>query len=256
MNVDSKLKNWAAGHQAPQAHLDALAARTVTEAARRRFVSVEPVRTGSQFLARLGYAATGAIVAGFVLVFGFQSGAPRMAGGEFCAASRLAAPTPGQVSTIAHLYAETARLFPQRLRWIAQSNGDVGLGVEASEESWIADTPPMLVRLVVVSRTGKDAAWRPVWSTDVVVRGEDLAEIAPNRNSSNKLALWVYPLQNGKVAVDTVVELDKPLRLASRQSAVVTAGEPAQVATMRLGDTEYRLFQTVEPLKGGRGPRT
>ena len=256
MSVDSKLREWAARRQASQAHLDSLATRTVTEAARRRFVAIEPMPAGSQFLARLGYALTGAIVAGLVIVFGLQRGAPGLAGDEAGGALRQAVPTPGQISTIARLYAETVRLFPRRLRWIAQSNGDMGLGVEATEESWIADAPPMLVRLVIVSRTGRDTAWRPVWSTDVVLRGEDMAEIAPNRNAANKVALWVYPLQNGKVAVDTAVELDKPLRFASRQSAVVTAGQPTPVATVRLGDVEYRLIQTVERMNGRRDHRT
>lgn len=45
-------------------------------------------------------------------------------------------------------------------------------------------------------------------------------------NSLNKLALWVYPLQNAEVAMDTVVELDKPLRLTSRQNMIFTARVP------------------------------
>jgi hypothetical protein len=53
-----------------------------------------------------------------------------------------------------------------------------------------------------------------------------------------------------------LIPLDKPLRLASRQSTVVTAGRPAQVATMKFGDTEYKLFQTVEPLTGQKEQRT
>ena len=252
MSLDSTLKAWAAKHEAPQAHLDKLAGQTVTEAARRRLSPVEPIRAWLPFLTGLGYAATGAMVAGLVFVFYLQVCGSRMSLDGALAAARLAVPTPGQVSAVSRLFSETARLFPQRLRWIAQSNGDMGLGVESVEEAWVADTPPTLVRLVVVSRAGKEEAWRPVWSADVVVRGEDLAEIAPNRSSANKLALWVYPLQNGMVAVDTVVELESPLRLASRQSAVFTAGEPVQTAAVCLGDAEYRLFQTVEPLNGRR----
>ena len=62
---------------------------------------------------------------------------------------------PLEIILVATDFSETARLFPRRLRWIAQSDGDMALGVESLEESWVADTPPMLLRFVVVSRTGK-----------------------------------------------------------------------------------------------------
>lgn len=257
MNLDSDLKDWAARHEPLPGHLDGLAARVTAEAARYRHAPANtPAPAWMPFLGKLGYALTGAVVAAVVLVLCIRYGAPRPGHAESDALARLATPTADQISAERCLFAETARLFPQRLRWIAQSNGDMGLGVEAADQNWASDTPPMLVRLVVVSRKSGEAVWRQAWSTDVVLRGEDLAEITPNRDSANRLTLWVYPLQDGRVAVDTGVELDKPLKIASRLDSVVKAGEPAVVATVRSGDTEYRVFQTVERLSGVKGRKT
>jgi hypothetical protein len=256
MKLDDRLKEWAARHEASPSTLEKLASRVNVEAVRRRYANdTMPASALRLFWGKLGYALTGAIVAGVVFVVLHHS-QPQVGQGEVVMAERLVAPTADQVSSIRHLFAETARLFPQRLRWIAQSNGDMGLGVEEGEQDWTSDTPPMLVRLVVVSRTGTESAWRPVWSSDVVLRGEDLAEITPNRNAANKLTLWVYPLQNGRVAVDTGVVLDKPMKFASRLNSVVKVGEPAEVGMVRRGDTEYRLFQTVEPLCTGKGHKS
>jgi hypothetical protein len=252
MNFEARLKQWAARHEASPAKLADLAAQVVVEAARHRHADTSaPALASMPFLGRLGYALTGAVVAGVVFVLCARQGEPQASRSESAAA--MAKPTADQVTTVSRLFAETARLFPKRLRWIAQSNGDMGLGVEAADQDWPCDTPPMLVRLVVVAKTGTETAWRQVWATDVVLRGEDLAEITPNRDSANKVTLWVYPLQDGKLAVDTGVNLDEPLKIASRLSSVVKNGEPAEVATVRLGDTEYRLFQTVQPLHGAKG---
>ena len=41
-----------------------------------------------------------------------------------------------------------------------------------------------------------------------------------------------------------------PVQLAASDGAVVADGTPAVIATLRYGDTEYRVIQTVEMLMG------
>ena len=256
MKIEERLKNWAAGHEATPGHLDGLAKQVTVNAARNRYLS--PNGNASiwmPFLSKLGYVFTGAFVAGVVFFLCGHHSVSQTSDTAADSLARLAKPTPDQMNSIRRIFAETTRLFPKQLRWMAQSNGDMGLGVEDESGSPVADTPPMLVRMVVVSRSDGESAWRPLWATDVVLRGEELVEISPNRNSANKLTMWVYPLQNGRVAVDTAVDLDKPLKLASRLNSVVKVGEPSEVATVRMGDTEYRLFQTIEPLNGQKGKK-
>lgn len=249
MEIDRQLRDWAQRHLASPAHLEGLARKATVKAAHQRSLGVPIAEPALMlFWGKLGYALSGAIVAMVVLMLCVQHGGSRARETTALSVAQLAKPTPAQMTVSRRLFAETTRLFPKQLRWMAQSNGDMGLGVENEGAGSVADTPPMLVRMVVVSRTAGESAWRPVWTTDVILRGEELVEISPNRNSSNKLTMWVYPLQNGKVAVDSAVDLDKPLKLSSRLNSVVTEGVPAEVATVRMGDTEYRLFQTVETL--------
>jgi hypothetical protein len=108
----------------------------------------------------------------------------------------------------------------------------------------------MLVRLVLVKRAAGETTWKQAWATDVVMRGEDRVEIAPNRKGHNKVTLWLYPVENGKVAVDTSIAIDQPLRVSGRLDTVIGIGEPAEVAAYNKGGDEYKLLQTVEPLNG------
>lgn len=146
------------------------------------------------------------------------------------------------------LFTEVSRLFPHQLRWIAQSSGEVGLGLESDATSSIPNTPAMSIRLVVLSRKTPETKWREAWTTDIIVHAEDLVDITPSRHSNNRLHFWVFPLQNGKVAVETDMALESPLVLSSRLNTVMNAGEPTEVATVRIGDEEFKIFQTVKPL--------
>ena len=77
---------------------------------------------------------------------------------------------------------------------------------------------------------------------------QEVVEVVPNRKAGNRLALWVYPLADGKIAVDTSLSLDMPVRISSKTTAVVRQGQPSEFMSVRIGETEYRVFQTVETL--------
>ncbi len=87
----------------------------------------------------------------------------------------------------------------------------------------------------------------------MLLRGQDIVEVVPNRNSANKLALWVYPLNDGKIAVDGSISLDAPVRLSCKVDAVVQRGVPLELMSLKDGEIEYRVFQTVTDLAGKRG---
>jgi hypothetical protein len=143
------------------------------------------------------------------------------------------------------------RLFAQDFRWVAESNGDVDLGVGVLPGGAGRQNAPTLVRLTVVARAEGQKAWRPIWNADVIVRGEDRVEISPNRKADNRLALWVCPLDDGKVAVDSVISLDAPVKVGGRLGTVVAQGVPTEVMAVRSGGTEYRVFQTTTVLRQG-----
>lgn len=256
-NLDHELKEWAKRRQPGQDLLDGLASRVVTEAARHRYQGRESghtVRGGVWF--KLGYAMAGA--AGAVLVcalwFGLlKTSVPAGNGGDL---ARLTSPTEAQMDAARKLFAETTRLFPQQLRWIAQSNGEIGLGVESDPNRKGSTEPALFVRLVMVKRSVGETRWTQAWTTDVVLRGEELVEVEPRRKMNDKLALWVYPLDNGKVAVNTAVVMVHPLPMNKRTDVVVGMGEPSEIASSRQGNEEFKLLQIVERLDAAKGRKS
>jgi hypothetical protein len=159
------------------------------------------------------------------------------------AVASMAAISESRIEMGERLFKEMDRLFNGNLRWVAESNGDMGMGVETIPGQH--DAVPALVRVTVLSRQKDTTTWSTAWQSDVVLRGQDLVEVAPNAKTANKLSLWVFPLEDGKIAVDTSLSLELSGRLATQVSAVIAPGETTQLAAVYENDTEYRVFQTV-----------
>lgn len=249
---NSLLTNWAAKKAPAQEHLDRLARGVSVAAATKRTAAHQAEYSNAPLLpfwSKLGYAATGAVVAVAVMAVCLRWQIPTEEQRSHASGIQgIAAIDRNHLQAQTRLFSEVERMFNNQLRWIAQSDGDMGIGVESDLSGARENPAPYLVHLVAVSRTEGKGAWRQVWSADVILRGEDMVEVVPNGKKDNSLALWVYPLQDGKIAVDTSLALSSPFRLASRAGAVVQRGRPSEIAALRTGDTEYRVFQTVEKL--------
>ena len=249
--LDSILQDWAARQAPTEEHLLDLRSRITNEISQGRYLSHTEERSLAviPLWSKLAYAGLGAAVTLIIALLYFNSflavRAPSSGNGS---ASSFAAISKKQVEAGERVFREMERLFPNNLRWVSESNGDIGMGVESVQGGILKDSPRILVRLTVVSRKEGEKLWKPIWKTDVLLRGEELVEVVPNREKDNRLALWVYPLADGKIAIDSNLALDVPIRLASRINAVVDPGEPAEIMSVRAEDTEYRVFQTVEVL--------
>ena len=200
---------------------------------------------------KLGYAALGAavtLVAGAVWLrlLPVRAGPSVAAKGEVGGAALVL--SEGQVLGRKALFAEMERLFSDQLRWVSLSDGEMGVGVEAIAGGVREGAAPMLVRLAVVSRKAGEKEWKTAWNADVILREEERVEVAAGRKADNRVALWVYPLAEGRVAVDTSLSLVAPVEVASSVSAVVKRGQPAEVLSLTTGETEYRVVQTVQTL--------
>jgi hypothetical protein len=240
------LQEWASHHQAEQPRLDRLAQRVGARvAALPRAADGEAAAWHVMpFLSRLAYAGLGAAVA-LAVTWGCLFFAPRRAP-ENGPASRLAGISPEQVRIHERLFKEMERLFTERLRWVAETDGTMSLGVEVLPGA-ANRAEPVLIRLTVLERREK-GPWVPTWNTDVLVRGEEMVEIAPDRKTDNRIAFWVYPLSDGRLAVDTDLSLQAPAVLASQASTVVEDGRPVEIMSLRAGESEYRVIQTVRRL--------
>ena len=247
-DLDRKLKDWAEARKPAGDHLDKLATRIRNEIVARRYeqgLEIVPARIG--LLPRLAYAALGSAVTLVLTAFCYFLMHPADNGD----AARLAVISAQRAAVGGKLFAEMERLFSHDVRWVTESNGDMELGVGVLPGGVGRQNVPALVRVSVVARADGQKTWRLVWNADVIVCGEDRVEISPNPASDNRLALWVCPLEDGKVAVESVISLDAPVKVGGRLGTVVAQGVPAEVMTVRSGGTEYRVFQTTTMLKQG-----
>lgn len=250
--LDNTLRQWAAAKKPAPEHMDMLIRRIGQETRRKRheerFAEIwnEPV----SIWYKLSYAGLGAVAAAAVCLVILRAPTPavRPAIGQADIAC-LAGISSQQLQSNTQLFSEMKRLFSDGLRWIAQSDGEVGIGMETRPNEVAAASAPMLVKVAVLSRKTGDTAWRQAWNADMILHGQDMVEVVPDRRSNNKLTLWVYPLDDGKLAVDTSVSLRIPVTVASRLNTIVTPGQPVEIASLTLEDTEYRVFQTVEIIK-------
>ena len=249
-SLDNLLKEWAARQEPDSARFNTLAGQIMHDVGRRTRVIDDEIAFTIPFSQKLRYAGLGAVAALVVCLLCMHvqvSVVPQSTGAGVPA---FAAVSAQEVGAGAKLFTEMERLFSDHLKWVAQSNGDVGIGVEPEGSLISADSSgkPVLVRLTVLSRKTGEKEWRKAWNTDVVMRREQLVEIAPNEKSGNKLALWVYPLADGKLAVDTNIALVQPATIASRSNMVVAHGQVADIAQLRAGNEEYRVLQSVQVL--------
>ena len=246
-DIDETLRTWWAERRKHD-DIESLCQKITQAVAEDRFEEPTLVvtRPATLWLPRLGYALAGAAALAIVMLGVQRFGGPETGGDSgFLAMARI----PSQeLAAGARVFNETAQLFEHRLKWIVESNGDVGMGVDSCPEGDVDDAPPAFVRVMVLERTAGEETWRRTWKADVIVRGQQMAEVATNGDGKHKLMLWVYPMEDGRLLVDTDMVLTGSLKFAARESSIMIGGEPAEIASMRRGDTEYRVLQTVEML--------
>ncbi len=246
--VDSLIQAWARKAEPTDQHIEVLKRRI---AGKVQYVTADgetgPSMSPSMHIfSRLVYTVLGAAAAVAILLSLPRENDSRV-GPSAANAASLAGISEGRIAMGERLFDEMNRLFDGNLRWVAESNGDIGMGVETMATQ--RDAVPALVRVTVLARRGDATTWSTAWQSDVVLRGQDLIEVAPNAETPNKLALWVFPLEDGKIAIDTSISLALSGHLATQVSAVIAPGETTELAVVNDGGAEYRVYQTVVLLR-------
>jgi len=247
--LDNLLADWAKRNSPGEDRLAELSQRISREALRQSRVQprTEPARV--LWGARLAWFAAGAVVGILVCAAcAFWLLGARGTPPDAAAALAFADISADQLRVDRRLFDEMENLFSDRLRWVAESDGDVGVGVEAIHGGVGAESTPAHVRLAVVSRRAGDVAWTPVWRSDVLLRSEEVVEVAPGGDPRSRVALWVYPLSDGRITVDLSLHLAGALCVQVDVDEVYAPGRPAEVLSVRSGDAEYRVLQTVSLL--------
>lgn len=251
--LNTALRRWSTRQAPPEAHFAQLQKNISARAVEWRYHArlTESPPWGLAVMARLSYALLGALL---VVVIGglFQVNRAngRRAAADRQAAAMLASIPAQKLASAQALFHETQQMFAKRVRWITETDKDVDVQVEPTD-SMPANSAPVFMRLTVVSRKKGGKVWTSIWNSDVLIRGEDQVQIAPDRQAGNHLTAWVYPLADGKVMVETNLKLDLPVRIGSSIRNVVEQGVPTEMASLNTEDSEYRVFQTVQVMKAG-----
>ena len=250
-NLDDRLKSWTSSHAPSDEHLLALTQRITHEARQVRHEAHQAELSAISGWGKLAYAGLGAALTCLVFVLAGSLLLSRTAR-EGSQLTTLAGISSEQLAAQGRLFREMNRMFTEGLRWVAQSDGEVGIGLDTESGLAGREAAPLLVRVTVLARADGATDWHQAWSADMMVRDQDVVEVAPDPRSHNKLTVWVYALEDGKLAVDTRVALNLPVTLESRLNTVVARGLPTEIASTRVGGAEYRIFQTVDVVKPTR----
>jgi hypothetical protein len=160
----------------------------------------------------------------------------------------LARINPAEIATGRLLFSEMEALFPSQLRWIAEANGDMGIGIEALSGAQGVETAPILVRVAVLERAGVESDWTTAWTADVFLRGDEQVVIGPGIGPGNTLTLWAHSLSDGKLALDTQLNLASPVPIDSTIHAVLTQGEPEKILSVSGSHESFLVFATAAGL--------
>lgn len=248
--LNETLRAWAQRREYSEQRLQVLAAG-IMQSLPRRLCIVEPVDGPAmwrlELWPRVACVAIGA-AAMLVIMLGINLARPN-------AAMPISSP-PGLSANCAVSKAmvirEMNRLFSGQLRWVAENNGTIKVGIDSETSTREGNLTSAWVQTVVVTRRTGESTWRPVWSTAVQVRNDEQIELTSPIGANDRLMFWVYAVDKDKWAIDSLCALTTPVRLSSESSKIIETGKYQEIAALKTEDREYRVFQTVLNMKPDR----
>ena len=244
-DLDAVLRGWRrrqdeASDAAGRLGRIAAEVRATDVAAAGRVFAPRPVRWAE----RTGWFAAG-LAAAVAVVFAVWSGGRPDATTDWPPSVRFAA---ADIASRAEVLAGMERTFAGRLAWVAEHDDTVAVGL--ADDAVATAGHPVAVRLVVLARRGRSSGWEPVWQADIVVRDEQVVDIAAGPQRDGRLRLWAHCLPDGAVAVDGELTLAaRAVPLRASYGGVQKAGLPRRVTGDRSADVEWQVIQTVVPLQ-------
>ena len=231
------LKNWAATKSPDKDHLHDLSLKINEKISSNSNLNVENiVVTKVLFFQKLLYSGIGAAAAILIMLLINCRDTP----------SSQVDSSYAQIANGEKLFSYMQELFPDNLRWISESDGKINLGLETRDNA--NSSAPLLIKIFIVSRERGSKVWKSEWSTDITLRDEEIVEIAPTRDNDDIITLWVYSLDDGKLAVDTSIKLDGPVRFAVQNTNIVKPGDSTELMSLTEEGIEYKVLQTITRL--------
>lgn len=139
------------------------------------------------------------------------------------------------------LFVEMQRVFDQQVAWIAESPSDLQFEVDSN---LVGEQKPLLcIRLTLSEPANAASEARTLWEMEVIVRSEQTVRIGDDPTAP-ELVLWPFMTEDGKVFVDTQINLSEPFGLTNNQSRLLNLG----VHDQQQLNANFVLSQSVELL--------
>jgi hypothetical protein len=255
--LDELLRRWAERRAPTEGQITALRDRVRSALAEAPPADVPSRRPLGDFSVakRTGWFFLGAAAAGVVAVLLWpepipgprpdSSGTVRVPRERQDSIPALATLSKDQLAAKAAVWKEMERMFSGQLQWAAESDDKVTMGLLPLARPVSRGGAPVAIRLVVVSRKRDSPAWTPLWTVDVVTRGEEVVTLTREFCGVGRLLLWTYPMPDGMVAVDGRIALADRTPVDLSFSGIQRGGTTKAVSSADSGEVEYRVFQTV-----------
>jgi hypothetical protein len=138
---------------------------------------------------------------------------------------------------------ESGRLFDHRVSWLAETNQDMLLGLDGAPSSTEESKPQITLRVVVFHRQSSSQEWKPVFTTNVVTREEEVVQLN-SEATGPKLRLWTHILPDQTVAVDTQLAMDDQAAHQWSTTSILSAGGATAVLKENDEQGEYQVWQS------------
>lgn len=144
------------------------------------------------------------------------------------------------------LLSQFREVFGPQLIGVADIGGDLELFLHGEEgnSNYINSDKYLALKLTLVSRQGNQV-WKTVETVDLISSQEEIVQISAAKEHALEIAVWTYQVESDLVSIDLNCKLNGMLDLHIRTSGLQRTGEIANVFSKRIGETEYRLYQSV-----------
>ncbi len=259
-DLDHAIQEWSAAQEPDDASLELLH-RQISAALHSEELPHDPTeqvsKTQSHWRGRLVWFGLGVAVA-LLLAFSVTRNRPANAPEIAEHPPRQAGDLPpeftwlakSQLANKSQLLAEMRQVFSDKVAWIAETGGQVRIGL-APDDGFSSSAARRLAIRLVVTRTGPDSpSAHPVWAVDIISLDEQLVQLSDEAGSGDSLRMWTYCLPGeDQIAVDANVLVPGTDARQTTYSSVQQIGVPQCVSTWQQQGATYQVFQTVAYLE-------
>lgn len=253
-SLDKLLSQWAQDRAAGAQHLGELQDAVCSQAAHLGPANESPPPPGPRRPGRVALGLAAMLLIGGAIALLLNS--PRIPEPERSLADSRpsATPTktqpiePSQLADKARLFEEVDELFGHGIVWIAETGDDLDVRPSddpRSDAPAEPKSPPVMVRVTVMSRPPGAADWQIAWTVDVITRQEELVQWSPEQTAGVNLCFWTHLLDDGAIAIDSKLDMELPVRINSFYDGIQQPGIPETIVSQSTEDGDLRVLQTV-----------